>query len=87
MNKTLIFATIVAALALLAVRQYEQQPSTKYSFADFKQEFGKVYLGEAEEQFRKTVFLRNYVRIHERNADPSNSWKMGLTQFADLTEA
>jgi cathepsin L len=42
---------------------------------------------EGEEQYRKTIFLRNLVKINEHNAISTNTYTMGVNQFTDLTQA
>lgn len=42
---------------------------------------------EGEEQYRKTIFLRNIVKINEHNAVSTNTYTMGVNQFTDLTQA
>ena len=84
MNKTAILALFLTSLTLLLLNQQHSQVDP---FSQFKKEFGKTYLRDGEEQYRKAVFLRNYIKIQEHNANPASTWQMGVTQFADLTEA
>ena len=63
MNKSLILALILAIFTALGL--FNLQPKSEiYSFDDYKTEFGKKYLKEGEEQYRRVVFLRNLVKIH-----------------------
>lgn len=63
MDKTLL--SILLILGVSAVALFSMQPhSTKTnSFAEFKATFGRKYADAAEEDYRKTVYLRNLVRI------------------------
>lgn len=61
--------------------------SEVYSFEQFKKEFGKHYSREGEEEYRKNIFLRNVIAINEHNANPKNTYTMGVNQFTDLTQA
>jgi len=54
-------------------------------FQQFKAEHGKVYSTEAEEAARLLVFRHNLHRIAEHNRG-GHSWRMAVTQWADLTE-
>jgi C1A family cysteine protease len=49
-------------------------------------EYSKKYRDVAEEQYRKTIFLRNMVKIEEHNANPSNTYTQGINQFTDLLD-
>ena len=86
MNKSVIVTVLLTAIALLALHQH-QASSGPYSFQQYKAEYNKQYLKVGEEEYRKTIFLRNLVRMNEHNSNPINTWKMGINQFSDLTEA
>jgi cathepsin L len=58
----------------------------RYTFEDFKAEYGKAYAA-ADEPNRKAAFDSNLRTIREHNADVSQTFKMGLNDFADLTAA
>lgn len=46
----------------------------------------REYTTAAEKSFRLNVFQKNSLKIERFNAQATATWKMGLTQFADLTE-
>jgi len=54
-------------------------------FQRFKADHGKSYSAQ-EEQLRFNVFQRNLRKIEDHNSRQGESWKMAVTQFADLTE-
>jgi C1A family cysteine protease len=85
MNKAYLVTALLAVLTLFALQQSQEASSAPYSFEQYKLEYRKAY-AQGEEEYRKTVFLRNLVAIHEHNANPAHSWKMGVNQFTDLTE-
>jgi len=41
----------------------ESTKTMPYSFSLFKTDFGKSYSDRAEEEYRKTIFLRNVIKI------------------------
>ena len=86
MNKQYLLTILLAAVATWALFNHHsaQQP---YSFEQFKADYQKNYYRSGEEEYRKTIFLRNLVRIAEHNAKADKTYEMGVTQFADLTDA
>jgi len=86
MNKSHILTVILAAIAAVALYNYESAPAT-YSFEQYKADYQKLYSREGEEAYRKTIFLRNIVKIAEHNANSANTYQTGVNQFTDLTEA
>lgn len=88
MSKSLIAAVIVLGLAAAYLYSLESAPVAEvYSFEQYKREFGKRYVREGEEQYRRNIFLRNLISINEHNANPKNTYTMGVNQFTDLTQA
>lgn len=87
MNKALITTLVLLGVASVYLYSLENQTSEVYSFEQFKGDFGKRYFKEGEEQYRKNIFLRNLIKIQEHNANPANTYTMGVNQFSDLTQA
>lgn len=72
---------VLPLLLLLLLLQY---PSRDRNFELFKAQFGRQY-ADSEEQYRRMVF-RNNLKIIEEHNRKGGSWKMGVNQFADLTQ-
>lgn len=87
MNKGLIAMLVLLGAASVYLYSLENTSSEVYSFEQFKRQFGKRYTREGEEQYRKNIFLRNVIAINEHNANPKNTYTMGVNQFTDLTQA
>lgn len=87
MNKSLIAALIVLGVASAYLYTLESNTPEVYSFEQYKRDFGKRYSKEGEEQYRKNIFLRNVIAIQEHNANPKNTYTMGINQFTDLSQA
>lgn len=85
MDKKLLGVLILLGLSTLALFSLESTGAKAYSFAEFKNDYKKSYTDAAEEQYRKTIFLRNVVRIEEHNANKLNTYTKGINQFTDLT--
>jgi len=64
----------------------EGSSAKPYSFDQFKAEYSKKYRDAGEEQYRRTIFLRNLVRIEAHNANPANTYAQGVNQFTDLID-
>jgi len=54
-------------------------------FESWTQHFSKSYKNEEEKLHRFQVWLHNLDRISKHNSDTSQSFKMKLNQFGDLT--
>ena len=80
----LFFSTLlILSLALDAKRTNDE---VKAMYESWLIKYGKSYnsLGERERRFE--IFKETLRFIDEHNADTSHSYKLGLNQFADLTD-
>merc|ERR1712142_666645 len=77
----LLLLSCLAAAALAHNADY-----TQLQFAQFKEQFGKTYLSRAEHNLRFDIFKTNMKKMEEHNKSGA-SWKMGMNQFSDLTQA
>ena len=59
--------------------------SYKSHFEGFKQQFGKTYQNEVEEQERFSIFVKTLKEIEAHNQS-GQGWKKGINQFADWTK-
>ena len=57
--------------------------SYRYTFDEYKSEYGKSYTDD--EPMRKATFEANLAMIREHNEDATQTFKMGLNEFADLS--
>jgi len=55
-------------------------------FNKFKSENNRIYTTLSEESERFTIFQSNLRKIEAHNSQKGSTWKMAVTQFADLTE-
>jgi len=55
-------------------------------FKKFKSENNKIYSSPSEESERFKIFQSNLRKIENHNSQKGLTWKMAVTQFADLTE-
>merc|ERR1711872_964543 len=77
----LLLVSCLAAAALAHNADY-----TQLQFAQFKEQVGKTYLSRAEHNLRFDIFKTNMKKMEEHNKSGA-SWKMGMNQFSDLTQA
>merc|ERR1712154_650623 len=77
----LLLLSVLAAVALAGQADY-----AKLQFAQFKEQYGKAYKTRTEHQMRFDIFQANLKKIEEHNKSGA-SWKKGINQFSDLTEA
>ncbi|XP_015791309.1 cathepsin L1 [Tetranychus urticae] len=81
MIRTTCFIALFA-LAAAASLSYENE------WESFKAKHHKVYAGESEEAWRKSVFLNNLKKIkahNERADNGEHTYRLGVNKFADLT--
>lgn len=87
MNKSYILAGVLAILAAAALFSTQSSATEEYSFEQYKADFRKTYSRSGEEHYRRVIFINNIARIAAHNADTTNSYRMGVNQFTDLTDA
>ncbi len=55
------------------------------NFDKWSSDFGKLYASANQEAYRKAIFQNNLNKINRHNADKTQTYKMGINQFTDLT--
>ena len=83
MNKGLAFATLLALAAISIV--YVENSGEVDHFNQWKKDFGQQFEAD-EEAYRRLIFQRNLKKIEAHNADSTQTFKMGITQFTIFTE-
>lgn len=88
MNKSYltIALLLVAAAVLYSLEPAQSKDADSLKYIGFLREFGKPVPKGEEFAYRSAIFAENLLRIERHNADLSHSWKMGVNQFADLTQ-
>jgi len=69
----------------LALASLTSGSEVSEQFQRFKVEHGKSYTSTEEEAHRFQVFQSNLRQISEHNSRPGETWRMAVTEFADLT--
>jgi cathepsin L len=59
--------------------------SALYTFEQYKLDFDKKYASTEEHELRSSVFAANLAKIVSHNADGSQTYRMNVNKFADLT--
>jgi len=77
---------LVILSILLGASLAAQLDATRAQFSSFMSEHGKEYETQAEYHLRLNIFRENLAKIEEHNQSGA-SWKMGVNQFTDLTQA
>ena len=72
--------------ALLGLHFLTQEQSSFGDFEKWKLQHKVQFKSEAEEAYRRSIFETNLAKIAFHNADPSQTYTMGPTQFAIYTE-
>ena len=86
MNKShlAIFAVLVAAAAIL----YSLEPtnnSQNTQYLSYLRQFNKPVPAAQEMVYRARIFAEYVAAMEKHNADSSQTYKMGVNQFSDLT--
>jgi len=89
-SKIILALTILTAIGLFYLpapaRPSDQEfKYFKNEFQSFKTKFNRQYY-LMEEKFRFQIFMENLKFINQHNLDSSKTYKMGVTNFADMTE-
>lgn len=85
MNKTMFTVLLLLGLFQVILSQINTANLNPKVFEDFKKAHGKKYASTDEEKFRLGVFLKNKAKIDASNNDKTNTFKMAINSFADLT--
>merc|ERR1719391_1452881 len=93
MLKVLLVACMSALVISISEDDFDRfvQFTQKYGktsdeFDQFTQKYGKTYSSRTEANLRAAIFAQNLKKIEEHNKSGS-SWTMGVSEFADMTEA
>jgi len=83
--KSLLVVVVVVLLVHSAPRWHELSES--YSFEQYLADFGKEYGCPRESAQRRQIFEENLGKILSHNSDVSQTWKMGVNAFTDMTRS
>ena len=81
-----ILTLLAAAATIYNLQPAETQKGDNLKYLSFLKEYGKPVPTGEEFIYRSTVFAENLARIQQHNADESQTYKMGVNQFADITQ-
>ncbi len=79
----ILFLTVVSTAALLF--NVDNTPNVS-EFDEWKKTHQIEYQTEFQTKYRRTVFYENKIIMMKHNANPLNSYKMGLNQFSAMTD-
>jgi len=82
MQSVILLAIVAAASAATMMNL-----NLEHSFTGFKTTFARQYKSAAEETTRMAIFNKNVEYITKHNARVGVTYKLGVNQFADLTNA
>merc|ERR1712168_693210 len=80
---TMLKVLLLACMSMLVMSSSEEVFD---QFVQFTQQYGKTYRTRTETSMRASIFQKNLKKIEEHNKSGS-SWKMGVNEFTDMTEA
>ena len=74
MKRFLILAGIISLCLALPADDFEA----------FKRTYGKVYDSDEDEQYHRSVFFATKDYVDQHNSDSSNTYTLGINEFADI---
>ncbi|EAR96136.1 papain family cysteine protease (macronuclear) [Tetrahymena thermophila SB210] len=89
MNNKFISLALVALLICSSLAQQtnpNHQLEALTAYNQWKNNNLRIYINDAEKQYRQSVFLENFQKIKEHNANQANTYQQGLNQFSDMTQ-
>jgi len=86
MNRLVVVAALLVALAAVASARTQWHQLENYSFENYEKEFLKHYESPEEREFRRKLFEEELHRVRAHNRFGRRSWKVGVNHFSDWTE-
>jgi hypothetical protein len=82
MNRIIGAALLLTVALLFLARQHS---ASSPEFEAWKLKFAATFDSPADEFYRRVIFEANFARIRAHNADPSQTYTMGVNQFTIYT--
>jgi C1A family cysteine protease len=86
MNSKLLALLLLAGITSVFLYSTSHQKHT-VKFAEWSVANGKTYENQVEQIYREKIFNENVALLEEHNADKTQTYKMGINQFSDLTQS
>lgn len=83
-SKLLAVLLLAGITSVFLYSTHHQKHSIK--FDDWVLTHGKNYDSQVERIYREKIFNENVAKVAEHNADETQTYKMGINQFSDLTQ-
>lgn len=80
----LTLATVIAAVLLFNSEMDSNKSDALRQFEDFQYQYARIYT-DNEKSYRFSIFAENLAKIEKHNADKTQTYTLGVTQFADMT--
>lgn len=85
MNSKLLAVLLLAGITSVFLYSTSHQKHIM-KFDEWAAIHGKTYESEWERFYREKVFNENVAKIEMHNSDETQTYKMGINQFTDLTQ-
>jgi hypothetical protein len=85
MNSKLLTLLLLAGITSVFLYSTSHQKHTA-KFAEWSTMNGKTYDSQVERIYREKIFNDNVANVEQHNADTTQTYKMGINQFTDLTQ-
>ncbi|KAL4456483.1 hypothetical protein ABPG74_000590 [Tetrahymena malaccensis] len=85
MSQKLLLVIIFSALICSVCADQGSLVEALQAYNKFTRNYPRIYLNEAESDYRLAIFLENYQRIQDHNNNPENTYQIGVNRFSDMT--
>ena len=75
----------IPILLLASYKDINNKAPYLEEFLEFKKDYNKTYVNQTDYWHRYDIFSKNYVMINEFNNNKTNTYTLGINQFADMT--
>jgi len=84
MSKLIVVAALAAAVVAVPLRAVSESREEVALFGTYKRQFGRVYMDERDESYRRGVFIQNLRKIRAHNEENKHTYTLAMNEFGDM---
>jgi hypothetical protein len=81
-----LISIIILMVVLTSITQAIPSVASIPTFDQWIQQQSTSYATDTEQNYRRQVFSQNVAKINSHNADPKQTFTMGVNQFSAMTQ-
>lgn len=88
MNKSyaLLALLLVSAAVLYSLQPQQAETVSTTEYLSYLKKYNKPIPAQDELIYRSKLYAEYVIRMEKHNADPKQTWHIGVNQFSDLTQ-